>query len=161
MDWISKKRGGQATVTPPVDLNKPVENPDVVAAINAAVDSESPLLYAALTCALREANYLVPITQEGMITSPTGEGGQMVMHPGSRINVFTCKAPDGGSLLPLFTDWDEIRRWIDVPVSTLVVPANDAFAIASRDEYAGAVVNPGGQAVELNKDLLGRLLSDA
>jgi hypothetical protein len=161
MFGFSKKRGGPSTIVPPVDVNKPVENPEVVAAIKAAANSESPLLYAALMCALRGANYLVPITKDGMITSPTDEEGQMTIHAGSHINVFTCAAPDGGTLLPLFTDWDEIRRWIDAPVSTLVVPAKDAFAIASRDEYAGAVVNPGGQAVELSKDLLGRLLSDA
>jgi hypothetical protein len=161
MFGFSKKRGGQSAVIPPVDLNKPVENPDVVAAISAAANSQSPLLFAALTCALRDANYLVPIMQDGMITSPTGEEGQMTIHAGSHINVFTCAAPDGGTLLPLFTDWDEIRRWLDVPVSTLVVPAKDAFALASGDDYAGAVVNPGGQAVELSKDLLGRLLADA
>lgn len=160
MFGFSKKRSGQSTIVPPVDLNKPVENPEVVAAINAAANSQSPLLYAALTCALRDANYLVPIMQEGMIASPAGEEGQMIVHAGSRLNVFTCAAPDGGTLLPLFTDWDEIRRWIDVPVSTLVVPAKDAFAMASRDEYAGAVVNPGGQAVELSKELLGRLLGN-
>jgi hypothetical protein len=161
MFGFSKKRGGQSTIIPPVDLNKPVENPEVVAAITAAANSQSPLLFAALTCALRDANYLVPIMQEGMVTSPTGVEGQMTIQAGSHINVFTCAAPDGGTLLPLFTDWDEIRRWIDHPVSTLVMPAKEAFAFASMDEYAGAVVNPGGQAVELNKDLLGRLLSDA
>jgi hypothetical protein len=161
MFGFSKKRGGPSAVVPPVDLNKPVENPEVVAAIKAAANSDSPLLHAALGCALRDANYLVPIMQEGIIASPAGKDGEMTIHAGSHINVVTCAAPDGGTLLPLFTDWDEIRRWLDVPVSTLVVPAKDAFSIASRDEYAGAVINPGGQAVELSKDQLGRLLLEA
>ena len=62
-------------------------------------------------------------------------------------------------LLPLFTDWDEIHRWIDQDVSTLVMPATDAFSFASKEDYAGAVVNSGGQALELPKDLLAYLMS--
>jgi hypothetical protein len=154
-----KRRNGAATVAPPVDLNQPVENPGLVAALNAAQRSEEPIVQAALACALRSANFLVPILTDEMITSTADEPGQMTIHAGSRIKVFTCTAPTGAELVPLFTDWGEIRRWIDAPVATLVMPARDAFEFASMEGYAGAVVNPAGHAVELSSDQVDALLA--
>jgi hypothetical protein len=153
------KKGG-ATATPPVDLNTPVENPKVVAAIRDFADASTPKTQDALTRALRAANFLVPMFTDEIKSSPIDEGS-VSFEAGSKLKLLACTNEDDEVLLPLFTDWPAIREWTDEPASTLVMPAAEAFDLAASDEYAGAVVNPGGYSLPLGKDLLGFLLGNA
>jgi hypothetical protein len=156
-----KKRSSEpksAEVKPPVDLNKPVENPALVAALLSFAQTRTPASQDALTIALRTANFLVAILTDEMHTTPSGEG-QTTIQAGSRIKILTCSDESGAVHLPLFTDWQSIRRWTDQPVSTLVMPARQAFEFGLSDNHAGAVVNPGENALPLNKQLLAYLLS--
>ncbi|HEY3899917.1 MAG TPA: SseB family protein [Chthoniobacter sp.] len=145
-------------VKPPVDLNTPVENPAVVAAILSFAADRTPATQDALTRALRAANFLVPILTDEMHTTPSGEG-KTTIQAGSRIKILTCSDAAGAVHLPLFTDWPSIRRWTDQPVSTLVMTAKEAFEFGASDNHAGAVVNPGENALPLNKQLLAYLLN--
>lgn len=147
-------------VKPPVDLNKPVENPRLVAAILAFAQSRTPTTQDALTQALRTAIFLVPILTDEMHSTPSGDNDQMTIQAGSRIKIISCFDDAGGNHLALFTDWPSIRRWTEQPVSTLVMPAAEAFAFASSEQHAGGVVNPGDNALPLDKKLLAYLLNE-
>jgi hypothetical protein len=139
---------------PPVDLNKPVENPRLVAAMHAFSQSRTPATQEMLTQALRTAIFLVPILTDEMHSTPSDDNGQMTIQAGSRIKIITCFDDAGGNHLALFTDWPSIRNWTDMHVSTLVMPASEAFEFALSDQHAGAVVNPGDNALPLDKKLL-------
>jgi hypothetical protein len=55
------------------------------------------------------------------------------------------------SLLALFTDWEAMRSWTNEPVSSMIMPANQAWDFALA-HYQGVVINPAGPSLELSRD---------
>ena len=71
---------------------------------------------------------------------------------------------EDNTIMPLFTDWDAIKNYTDEPVSTLVLPAADAWQWALNDNFHGIIINPSRNDLFLNKeqiqDLYNRTTSD-
>lgn len=136
----------------PVDLNKPVENPELSLAIERLVSDQSDAAKDHLLAALNQANYLAVIITDEMHTSEIDEDGKTVIEAGSKIKIVTTNDERGNAFLPLFTDWPAIRQYIQdgLEVSTLVLPAYQAWDMALSGNYHGVVVNPGGNALPLN-----------
>lgn len=133
------------TQTTPPDVQQPVENPELLAALQEFVTTRDARTEQELTRQLRQAVFLVPMLADEISIGEGAEPGSDVIEQGSRIKILSCVDNAGASHLPLFTDWTALRAWSDKPLSTLMVPAAEAWeAVLSRDEYAGAVVNPGG-----------------
>ena len=151
----NERRPPEAEPVPPVDLNQPVVNPDLVNAIAAFANQRGPETLLQLQMQLGRAVYLVPMLTDAAVPSPAGPAGQITFQQGSQLKLLTCQDPDGRSVLPLFTDWQQIQAWTDEPVSTLVLPASDAWTFIIREgSFAGAVINPAGMALPLNSSLI-------
>lgn len=153
-------RTNEPTVIPPVDLNKPVENPNLLAALKEFETHHSEQAQQELFRQLANANFLVPFFADEMQTTPSQAPGQMVIEKGSLLKIPSCADRDGKDHLPLFTDWPAIQAWIEKPVSTLVMPSANAWSfILSQPHYAGAFVNPAGFRLQLNRELIQYLQS--
>lgn len=142
-------------MTPPVDLDTPVTNPALIAAMEGLGAGPRQAAIDTLLRELNRAVYLVAtILDQAKITERSP--GQVTFEKGSLIKVRFVTDSDDRPLLPLFTDWDAIRKWTSDPVSSLVMPANQAWDFALQ-QYQGVVINPGGPLLELNRDQLADL----
>ncbi|MCB9849806.1 MAG: SseB family protein [Phycisphaerales bacterium] len=102
------------------------------------------------------ANFLVAtLMDEARVTAKDGPG-QVTIEKGSRIKVFEVEWENGQSALPLFTDWDEIRRFTDQPVSTLVMPAHQVLPFAAS-RYPAIVIYAGGMTLPMLRDEIAQL----
>ena len=127
---------------PSIDINTPVRNPALTAALATDVLHNTPATRRAATAELMKATFLVAILTQEVREKPVAPG-QVTWQAGSRFSVLLSNDGQGGKVLPLFTDWDALRQWTDEPVSGLVIPAAEAWAFALTDEtYTGVVVNP-------------------
>jgi len=137
---------------PPVDLNKPVTNPALVAAMQRLKRDSSSAAKDAVLVELNRANYLIAIFSDEMHVSKPDSGGKATIEKDSVIKVINTSDVKGNTYLPLFTDWDAIRLFIGKPVDTLVFPAKDAWDWVLRmGNYQGAVINPANDALPLSK----------
>jgi len=153
-------RTEQSTIVPPVDLNRPVENPNLVAALKEFEANRSEESQQELFRQLAGANFLVAFFGDEMQTIAGSKAGQLTTEKDSLLKIPACADREGKDHLPLFTDWAAIQAWIDKPVSTLVMPASDAWSfILSQPYYAGAFINPAGSRLQLNADLIRYLQS--
>lgn len=152
-----------ATPRPAEDVTRPVENPELAAALQEFVKSRDARAEQELAHQLRRAVFLIPILADEMHLASAAEPGSQVLEPG-QVKLISCTDAAGAQHLPLFTDWAAIRAWTgDRQVSTFAVPAADAWEmVLSREEYAGAVINPGGgqHALPLAKQTIAYLRGD-
>ncbi len=139
-------------ITPPVDLDTPVTNPALLAAMNGLGAGTDQRAIDTLIRELNRAVYLVA-TLFDQANVKQGSPGQMTFEKGSLIKVLVVTDSNERPLLPLFTDWDAIRKWTSDPVSSMVMPANQAWDLA-LDQYQGIVINPGGPVLQLNRNQL-------
>ena len=155
--WPFSKKPAPPTPAPietPVDLNQPVTNPALVAAIAALMASDTPATRQQVGAQLNRANFLVPILTDEMDTKPGEVPEQVTVQKDSLLKIMGYTDPNGASLLALFTDWDEIRAWTSEPVSTLVMPSGQAWNFVLSQNYQGAIVNPAGAAVPLGRAMV-------
>ncbi len=141
------------TVKSPVDLNQPVENPALVAAMDRVAREPSDSSKDALLKELQQANYLAAMLTDGMKTS-TNSLGQVTIEKGSKFGVLTA-GKDGKNFLVLFTDWRALRAYTQLEVSGWVLPAKDAWLFALEgNSYEGVVINPSHNALPLARPML-------
>ncbi|MCG8405817.1 MAG: SseB family protein [Phycisphaerales bacterium] len=138
------------SITPPVDLDTPVTNPELVKAVDVFAVEQGPEQLEALLTALTQAVFLIATLMDEAKFAINKDQGSGTMEKGSRIKILEVEGPNGERVLPLFTDWDEIRKFTDQQVSTLVMPASQAWSFALQN-YGAAVVNPGGKALPLDR----------
>ncbi len=138
------------------DVSRPVENPALERGLAAFWRTRSPESQVELTARLRAATFLVPMLTDEMTTSPTGVPGRLTIKQGSRIKLLDCTDEAGASHLPLFTQLRHVQGRTGERVSTLVLPAAEAWGfVLSQPQYAGAVVNPGTEtAMPLARPIL-------
>ena len=92
---------------------------------------------------------------------PGSKPGVGTIEKDSTIKIFACADRDGADHLPLFTDWPAIQAWTEQKVSTLVMPASEAWDfVLSQPHYAGAFVNPGSQRLQFSREFV-QYLKDA
>ena len=150
--------------TPPSELEPPVDNSELSAALQEFASHRDARTEQELARQLRRAVFLVPILADEMRIGSGTEPGSQVIEQGSRIKILSCADSAGAQHLPLFTDWAAIRAWTDHQVSTLALPAAQAWdTVLSRAEYAGAVVNPGagGHTLPLTRETITHLRGQA
>ena len=161
MIWPFKKTPIDDKVIPPVDLNKPVENPQLKDAFASYEKTQDPATQAELARQLNSANFLVTILADEMKTIPAEEKGQVTITEGSIIKLLHCANSDNEMFLPAFTDWQEIRAWTTQDVSTLVMPSDQLWDFAIKGtQWVGVVINPAGIAWELRKEHIQSLKED-
>jgi hypothetical protein len=155
-----QQKSGEVRMTssikkPPVDLNKPVENPNLVAALSKFEKDQSDSSRQRLFNELKTAVYLIPVLTDNLSTTLPDKEGRATVTKDSRISFFVSNDMNGNPYLPVFTDWQEIGKFTQKKVNTLVMPANDLWAfILKQDRFNGAVLNPGDKALHLDKAMI-------
>ena len=143
----------------PPDLNQPITNTDLLAALDALTQADTPAARQLVATQMQAANYLVAILTDELRTTPGDAPNQVTLQAGSKFGVLTCDDGQGGQVLPLFTDWEALRHWTTRPVSTLVLPAAEAWQFAlAGGTYASLVINPADQGIFLAREALARLV---
>jgi len=139
----SGEKPNTAKKAPPVDLNKPVENPRLVAALVAFEKNQGDGTRQTLWRELKSAVYLIPVRADKLATTPPDKSGKMTVTEDSPISFFMSPDKAGNPFLPIFTDWQEIAKFTKEPVSTLVMPADDLWGfVLNQKNFHGAVLNP-------------------
>lgn len=136
---------------PDIDLNKPVENPELVARLRAAGEiPETEDDQRATDRMLLDGIYLLA----AQVFHPDGGPAVVdgVMRAGTQINLYTVGLPDDRSALVAFTDWPSLHAAVGEgdDWSGLVQKGPDVFSLGSPPDYPGGVViNPFGPKVTL------------
>jgi len=139
----SGEKPNTAKNEPPVDLNKPVENPRLVAALVAFEKNQGDETRQTLWKELKSAVYLIPVRADKLATTPPDKSGKKTVTEDSPISFFMSPDKAGNPYLPIFTDWQEIVKFTKEPVSTLVMPGDDLWAfVLNHKSFHGAVLNP-------------------
>ncbi len=149
--WPFRKER-EKQVVPPVNLDTPVTNPALLAAMSNLGSGTDPSRLDTLILELNRAVYLVA-TLLDQASAKERSPGEVTFEKGSLIKMLEVVNSSDHRLLPLFTDWDAIRKWTDESVSSMVMPAEQAWEFALA-QYRGVVINPAGPMLELNRDQL-------
>jgi hypothetical protein len=143
------------TSSSPIDLNKPVENPKLVEALEQMLLDPSNQAKDVLLVELNRAIYLAVIFTDEMHTTAPDENGRATVKEKSLLKVLHITDERGNAHLPLFTDWGAIRKYLREPVDTLVLPAADAWSWAlTTSAYSGIVINPAHNALPISRELI-------
>lgn len=141
---------------PPVDLNKPVENPRLLAALAAFEKNQGNETRQTLWKELKSAVYLIPVRADKLATTPPDKSGKMAVTEDSPISFFISADTDGNPFLPVFSDWQEIAKFTKEPVNTIVMPADDLWGfVLNQKNFHGAVLNPADKkALPLDRSMI-------
>ena len=141
------------------DMNKPVANPELLAAVermNRENSRESR--EAVLDLVITTARFLAPVT----ITPAPEEqtGGQAALGQGTQIQFQLLANQEGQPFFPAFTGWEELRKLCGPKnQQTLVLTFDDYAAMVVRDvRAAGFVVDPFGACLSFDRAMVEHLL---
>ena len=137
-----------------VDVSRPVTNPALAAAIDAVRANFSGETEAALIAEIKKAHFLSPVTFS-IPPEPSGEGKATIKEK-TVISFFGLTDTEGANMLPAFTDWDELRKWKNVPdTQTLVTTYADLCSIVKdHPEDAGFVIDPCGRNLRITREVI-------
>ncbi|WP_428243475.1 SseB family protein [Gynuella sp.] len=143
-----------------IDVNKAVDNPVLVAAMERVAHEGSDEAKDELIKQLLQANYLAAMFTEDLKISSDKEN-QQTIEQGSTFGVL-CAENDGKNYLVLFTDWQALGAYTDQKVSGWILPGQQAWSFALQgDTYDGVVINPAHNALPLERPMLEYLLHHA
>jgi hypothetical protein len=87
-------------------------------------------------------------------TEPDGTGLRYAK-PGSSIKVANIPDGNGGYVLPLFTDWVELKRYIKQPIDAVIFTPQQTWDwVLHMNDHSGAVINPAQNALPLSIGLV-------
>ena len=142
-----------------VDVNKPVENPDFVSALDAYRAEPNAQTEAEFLRRIRTAHFLAPVDIAPPIDSEPKPDGSVVLEKDTHIRFFLISSQDGKNYFPAFTDWGALREWSSQPPRRTL---DDYSAMLRQDENAdGVAINPFGQNLVLSPKALAWINGEA
>lgn len=136
------------------DVNKPITNPDFLAAVDAMRQDNSPENRNKAITEMMKAHFLAPVTIDP--PPPAQEPGQPIqLGPGSKINFHLITNADNLKFFMAFTDWDELYKWQRNEGQQTVILTFDDYAslILKEDcDADGYVINPFGVNVVFTRE---------
>jgi hypothetical protein len=136
-----------------IDVNKAVENPELVAAMDRVAREGSDEAKDELLKQLLKANYLAAMFADDLKVSSTDSNHQTI-EKGSTFGVLSAESA-GKNYLVLFTDWKALGQYTDHKVSGWILPSKDVWSFALQgDTYDGVVINPAHNALPLERPML-------
>lgn len=138
---------------PKLDLDKSVENPALVRAMDDLAAGNTEATRDQLMGELQHGEFLAAIIPDDGKTAFTGPPGATIVSKGTRFGVLAT-AKDGKSYLLLFTDWAQLRTYTNKNVTGWVLPASDAWAFGLQKGFDGIVVNPAHNALPLGHEMV-------
>ena len=146
-----------------IDVNKPLTNPKLSELFKKrdAIDpNDRDAIIACMNEIVEEtvtnARFLsvVHIDQENI---KPDENGNVTFDRGTKINFVQLNGPENKPYFPVFTDWEQLRKWEDYKdgdVNTMILSFDDYFTM-TRDQGSGIVINPfGNNILFTNEDML-------
>jgi len=128
-----------------MDINKAVENPAMVTAINNLLACNTAETRKSFEDELLKVRFLLPVELSEEPT-PSKEEGKKTINQGTRISIQMQGDSNGKQLLPVFTDWNELRKWTEKPDSeteTFVLGYKNVLSFVKN--CGGFVINPRGK----------------
>lgn len=137
------------------DMKKPIENPELVAALAALHQENTPQNQGrVLELVLHHAVLLAP----AVVTPPPQpqQDGEAVMEQKTSIQFQLITTKDGRPFFPAFTDWEELRKFSKLKEQRVVMLRFDNYAemVLKDDRTAGMVINPLGLSLTLDRKSL-------
>ncbi len=138
---------------PKLDLDKAVENPALVRAMDQLGTNNSEANRDQLVGELQHAEFLAAILPDDGKTPFAGPPGARIVAQGTQFDVLAA-GKDGKSYLLLFTDWAQLRMYTNNKVTGWVLPASEAWAFGLQKGFDGIVINPAHNALPLRREML-------
>ena len=141
------------------DMKKPIENPELVAALAALHQENTPQNQGrVLELVLHHAVLLAP----AVVTPPPQpqQDGEAVMEQKTSIQFQLITTKDGRPFFPAFTGWEELRKLCGPKNQQTVVLTFDHYAgMVLRDcRAAGFVVDPMGACLTFDRNMMEHLV---
>ncbi len=139
-----------------VDINKPVTNPELIAAINAMRENYTKENQDRVFIEVLKAHFISP----AVITpapEPSEEGGKAVLKEGTQISFNLIENTAKLQYFLAFTDWDELEKWSkNENQQTLILTFDDlaAMVLDENSDASGFVINPFGGNLIFDKNLI-------
>ena len=137
------------------DMKKPIENPELVEALAALHQENTPQNQGrVLELVLHHAVLLAP----AVVTPPpqAQQGGTAAADQKTAIQFQLITTKDGRPFFPAFTDWEELRKFSKLKEQRVVMLRFDNYAemVLKDDRTAGMVINPLGLSLTLDRKSL-------
>lgn len=132
-----------------VTTNKSLENPNLVKTIDDLLNFPSQSTELRMIDEIKKAKYISPVlTTEKADSDIPGTKNKMAFM--LLINAI------GEKFLPVFTDWNELRKWSKDHEETIISSFSDmsSLTIARFDNIKGFVINPYSQNVIVTEERL-------
>jgi hypothetical protein len=147
-----------------VDVNKPIENPDLKKSFELFESNKSENNLKTVLNELVKANFLVLVITDEMKISNNGKDNENFVEKGSSIKFLNCYDQNQKPFLPIFTDWQEADLWLkkrDINISAFIMTTIEAFEFATNSKVSnGVIINPGSIGWEMNKEQLRNFIRD-
>ena len=144
------------------DVNKPVENPRLTALfaeLSKAEGAERNRLTEEIAKEIAlNAWLLAVIRMDPLPEGSNGQGGKITLGKETTISFPLLSSADGKKYLPVFTDWNELRKWpqyADQQVRTMILSFDDIAASAAGK--FGAAVNPFSDDFRISMENMARM----
>ena len=146
-----------------IDVNKPITNPELVAAMEALQKNATPENEKMFLDLLRNAYFLVPL-EGGLQHDEPGADGKITLTKGTTINFPMLSDTQGDPWHIAFTDWPSLRTWRNNPnEETLIVEFSDFPSMILREgsKCVGLLINPSSHNFPVNRQILAVMSSRA
>lgn len=141
------------------DINRPIENPELAAAVGRMKEENSrESREAVLDLVISSARFLAPVT---ITPAPSETGdGTAALGQGTTIQFQLLTNQEGQPFFPAFTCWEELRKLCGPKnQQTLVVTFDDYAAMILRDSRAaGFVIDPFGCCLSFDRGMVEHLV---
>lgn len=142
-----------------VDVNKPVENPRLKELLKQRISvpqsEELQVLNAIAQEMAMNASFLA-VVDFGDDHVEDNQDGTAVFKKDCEVSFPMLGLNDGGHVQPLFTDWEELRKWDpfkEGDVKTFILSFDDVYALINNNK-TGIVINPFGDAFMIPFDMV-------
>lgn len=142
-----------------MDVNKPVENPELVSAMEALQKNPSAETESAFFQQLQQANFLL-VLHQGLEHTEPDEDGTITLSEGTTISIAMLSDAEGHPLYFGFTDWRALRAWNEKPnQKTLIMPFSQLLdmVLSEKTNCEGFIMNPSTHNFYIPKNILARV----
>ncbi|MFV0394645.1 MAG: enhanced serine sensitivity protein SseB [Coprobacillaceae bacterium] len=147
-----QKGGKLLKIESPVDVNTPLTNPKLKKLMGfMQKEQTSESKDAMLHEVIMHAYFLMVILLEGEQDTQSS-----ILPKGTKMQISLITNTENQQYYPIFTDWDEIRKWkAEDNLQTWIVDFDDFVSLVlNNDDVEGIVINPYTENIVLNTEML-------
>lgn len=129
------------------DLSKLTDNSKFINAIDAFFKEPSKEKEKNFIEGIKKSNYLVPVRFQGEVKDG-------LMQKGSQISFVYIRDVNGKKFTPIFTSFEELKKWNDKHEQMVVMPYEEAIStlLNAGFELDGITINPFNQNIVLSDE---------